>query len=114
MNFGKPEQEFQRGRRNNPYECEPVDYRLFTYRQKIVDKRIISTYASSGDLPGRRGPKRAARLFSRKDAKKTNFYFKTFAAWRLGARKCLGFIDNILSMFLSKRLTLRKIMGATC
>jgi hypothetical protein len=51
MNFGKPEQEFQRGRRNNPYECEPVDYRLFTYRQKIVDKRIISTYASSGDLP---------------------------------------------------------------
>ena len=42
MNSGKPEQEFQRDRRNKSVRLSGSDYQHFHYRQQIVDMWKLS------------------------------------------------------------------------
>jgi hypothetical protein len=44
MNSDKPEQEFQRERRNKSVRLSGSDYQYFHYRQQIVDIRKLSAY----------------------------------------------------------------------
>jgi hypothetical protein len=49
----------------NPSDGKSVNYLLFTYRQLFVDMVELSSYASSGTLPGIRGLHKGEALATR-------------------------------------------------
>jgi len=77
---------------------ERVNYLLFIYRQLFVDMVALSAYASAGTLSGRRGPKRAVRLFSRQGRNFKKLKITPETQSRKGFRIKIGFLGVFASL----------------